>query len=141
MDAPPPDPMSVAEAAEALGVSERTVWRYLRSGRLDGTTVGPPGERRTLIPAAAVAALAGERVDGPEAAALRAERDRLAEQLAAAEAARAALEARLAVLQRAIARVPAREGLVTRALGRAAAARRARPTRPGRPEPARAGIN
>ena len=101
--------MTVAEAAEALAVSERTVWRYLRSGRLEGTTVGPAGERRTLIAAAAVAALAGERGDGPEAAALRAERDRLAEQLAAAEAARAALEARLAVLQRAIARPPLAE--------------------------------
>jgi excisionase family DNA binding protein len=136
MDAPPPDPITVAEAAEALAVSERTVWRYLRAGRLPGSTVGPPGERRTLISAAAVAALAGERGDGPEAAALRAERDRLAEQLAAAEAARAALEARLAVLQRAIARGPAREGLVRRALGRAAV-RAARPTRTG-PEPARA---
>ena len=41
--------MTVAEAAEALGVSERTVWRYLRSGRLHGETVGPVGQQRTLI--------------------------------------------------------------------------------------------
>jgi excisionase family DNA binding protein len=127
MDALATDAMTVAEAAEALAVSERTVWRYLRAGRLAGETVGPPGERRTLIPAAAVDALAASRGAGPDAAALRAERDRLREELRAAEAARQALEARLGVLQRALARTPARGGLVRKALGRA---RRGRPALP-----------
>ena len=46
----PTHTITVAEAAEALGVSERTVWRYLKSGRLPGETVGEPGSQRTLIP-------------------------------------------------------------------------------------------
>ena len=46
----PSDTLTVAQAAEALGVSERTVWRYLKSGRLPGETVGEPGAQRTLIP-------------------------------------------------------------------------------------------
>ena len=42
-------PLTVADAATTLGVSERTVWRYLRSGRLQGQTVGPAGAQRTMI--------------------------------------------------------------------------------------------
>ena len=38
--------MTVAEAAHELGVSERTVWRYLRSGRLHGETTGPVGQQQ-----------------------------------------------------------------------------------------------
>ena len=34
----PTHTITVAQAAEALGVSERTVWRYLKSGRLPGQT-------------------------------------------------------------------------------------------------------
>ncbi|MDP9318180.1 MAG: helix-turn-helix domain-containing protein, partial [Actinomycetota bacterium] len=40
--------ITVAQAAETLAVSERTVWRYLKSGRLPGETVGEPGSQRTL---------------------------------------------------------------------------------------------
>jgi excisionase family DNA binding protein len=115
---PAPRPITVADAARALGVSERTVWRYLKSGRLAGETVGPPGERRTLIPADAVAELSEGRANGATLEALRAERDRLAAELEAAESARAGLEARVSMLQRALAR-PARPALVERALGRA----------------------
>jgi helix-turn-helix protein len=41
--------ITVADAARTLGVSERTVWRYLRAGRLTGRTEGEPGFQRTLI--------------------------------------------------------------------------------------------
>ena len=61
--------ITVAEAAEALGVSERTVWRYLKSGRLPGETTGEPGSQRTLIPRDAVEALTTTRV-GADAEAL-----------------------------------------------------------------------
>ena len=81
--------LTVAETARALGVSERTIWRYLRGGRLDGRTEGPPGDRRTLIPALQVDALAAER---------------------------ARLDARLRVLQRAVAR-QGRPALAERAAG------------------------
>ena len=57
----PTHTITVAQAAEALGVSERTVWRYLKSGRLAGETVGEPGAQRTLIPREAVDALTGAR--------------------------------------------------------------------------------
>jgi excisionase family DNA binding protein len=109
--------ITVAQAAEALGVSERTVWRYLKSGRLAGETVGEPGAQRTMIAAEAVAALQGARA-GAGADALRAERDRLAAELAAARAERDALERRVAMLQRALSG-PLRPGIAERALGRA----------------------
>jgi excisionase family DNA binding protein len=116
--------ITVAQAAEVLGVSERTVWRYLKSGRLPGETVGEPGAQRTLIDEAAVEALRGERGGADEA--LRAERDRLVAELAAAIAERDALRARVATLQRALARPP-RQGLLDRVLARAmAVATRAR---------------
>ncbi|MDP9143376.1 MAG: helix-turn-helix domain-containing protein, partial [Actinomycetota bacterium] len=73
----PTGTITVAQAAQALGVSERTVWRYLKSGRLPGETIGEPGAQRTLIPSQAVDALNGSR-GGADAEALRAERDRLA---------------------------------------------------------------
>ena len=89
--------MTVAEAAEALGVSVRTVWRYLRSGRLHGEPTGPVGQQRTLIDADGVESIrtgrggedtAGLRADierlSDEVAALRAERDQLRTALAAA---------------------------------------------------------
>ena len=60
----PTHTITVAEAAEALGVSERTVWRYLKSGRLPGETTGEPGSQRTLIPREAVEALTTTRVGG-----------------------------------------------------------------------------
>src|SRR5215210_7292488 len=99
---PRSDTLTVAHAAQALGVSERTVWRYLKSGRLPGETVGEPGSQRTLIPAEAVEALRGSR-GGADADALRAERDRLAAELAALRAERDALQGRVATLQRALA--------------------------------------
>jgi excisionase family DNA binding protein len=108
--------LTVPGAAEVLGVSERTVWRYLRSGNLTGETVGPPGERRTLIPSAEVARIAAERGRDPAAEALRAERDRLAGELALTRAERDRLADRLAVLQRALAR-QARPALSDRAAG------------------------
>lgn len=113
----PTHTITVAQAAEALGVSERTVWRYLKSGRLPGETVGDPGAQRTLIPADAVEALQGGR-GGADAEALRAERDRLAAELAAAQAERDALRGRVGMLQRALS-TPARPGLAERALTRA----------------------
>src|SRR5262245_35053182 len=106
--------LTVAPAAAALGVSERTVWRYLRAGRLPGETTGPAGAQRTLIAAAAVEDLRGAR-GGADGAALRAERDRLAAALAAAQAERDALAGRVAVLQRALARP--RRALGARAAG------------------------
>jgi excisionase family DNA binding protein len=110
----PTHTITVAQAAEALGVSERTIWRYLKSGRLPGETVGEPGAQRTLIPSDAVEALQGAR-GGADADALRAERDRLAAELAAAQAERDALRGRVGVLQRALSH-PVRPGLAERAL-------------------------
>jgi excisionase family DNA binding protein len=112
----PTHTITVAQAAEALGVSERTVWRYLKSGRLEGETVGEPGAQRTLIPREAVEALTSARVGDAEA--LRAERDRLVAELAAARAERDALSGRVTLLQRALS-TPLRPGLAERALTRA----------------------
>lgn len=97
----PTHTITVAEAARALDVSERTVWRYLKSGRLPGETVGEPGSQRTLIPRAAVERLRLGR--GPGEAALRAELDRLGEELAARTAERDALRLRVMELQRLLA--------------------------------------
>ena len=72
--------MTVAEASEALGVSERTVWRYLSSGRLVGETVGPVGSQRTLIEAVAVQAIVRGRGGGEEITALKAEVARLGDE-------------------------------------------------------------
>ena len=113
----PTGTITVAQAAQALGVSERTVWRYLKSGRLPGETIGEPGAQRTLIPSQAVDALNGSR-GGADAEALRAERDRLAAELASARAERDALRGRVSVLQRALSQ-PLRPGIAERALGRA----------------------
>jgi len=113
----PTGTITVAQAAQALGVSERTVWRYLKSGRLPSETIGEPGAQRTLIPAQAVDALNGSR-GGADAEALRAERDRLAAELASARAERDALRGRVSVLQRALSQ-PLRPGIAERALGRA----------------------
>jgi excisionase family DNA binding protein len=114
----PTHTITVAQAAEALGVSERTVWRYLKSGRLPGETVGEPGSQRTLIPVDAVAAIGGGR--GADAEALRAERDRLVAELAEARAERDALVGRVGVLQRSLS-APRRPGFAERALARALA--------------------
>ena len=113
-----PTMVTVAQAAEILGVSERTVWRYLKAGRLTGETVGEPGTQRTLIPRDAVRARARERAGGDPAGA-GAEHERLERMLAAAQAERDALRARVAALQGALARAgrPARlERLVGGAL-------------------------
>ena len=99
----PTHTITVAQAAEALAVSERTVWRYLKSGRLPGETVGEPGSQRTLIPREAVDALRGDARRRPDADALRAERDRLVAELAALRGrARRPAAARVSVLQRAL---------------------------------------
>lgn len=124
--------LTVAQVAECLGVSERTVWRYLKSGRLPGETVGAPGAQRTLIASAAVDALRRERrgPDGEEAAELRAEGARLVAELAAVQAERDALRARVHELQRALAR-PAAPSPVRRTLeGALTAATRLRAPRP-----------
>ncbi len=97
------DTLTVSQAAETLGVSERTVWRYIKKGRLPGETVGSPGSQRTLIAADAVEAIRAERGDGGQSDALRAERDRLALALRDAEAERDRLKERVAMLQRAVA--------------------------------------
>ena len=78
--------MTVAEASEALSVSERTVWRYLSSGRLVGETVGPVGSQRTLIETVAVQAIVSGRGGGEEITALRAEVARLGDENAALRA-------------------------------------------------------
>jgi len=80
--------MTVAEASAVLGVSERTVWRYLSSGRLAGETVGPVGAQRTLIDHAAVQALVAARSGGEEIAALRSDVMRLGDENAALRAER-----------------------------------------------------
>lgn len=109
--------LTVAEAAQLLGVSERTIWRYLKSGRLDGETVGRAGAQRTLIPRASVDELRVERGQDPEVDELRAERDRLVGELARAQAEREAMRARVDAMQRAIARRGSLSGAVARALG------------------------
>jgi excisionase family DNA binding protein len=91
--------ITVAQAAEHLGVSERTVWRYIKSGRLTGETVGESGAQRTLLDAESVARVAAERGRDPQAQELRAERDALAERLREAEAERDALRGHLSALQ------------------------------------------
>ena len=113
----PTHTITVAQAAEALGVSERTVWRYLKSGRLVGETHGEPGSQRTLIPCDAVDALGTNRT-GANSEALRAELDRVVAELAATRAERDALSHRVSVLQRALS-TPLQPGIVERALGRA----------------------
>ena len=113
----PTHTITVAQAAEALGVSERTVWRYLKSGRLTGETHGEPGSQRTLIPYESVDALGSNR-SGANADALRAERDRLVAELAATRAERDALSNRVSVLQRSLS-TPVRPSITDRALARA----------------------
>ena len=114
---PPPTPSRSPRPPRPSSVSERTVWRYLKSGRLPGETVGEPGSQRTLIPSEAVDALRGNRVGG-DAEALRAERDRLIAELAVLRAERDVLHGRVTTLQRALV-APARPGLAERALSRA----------------------
>jgi len=64
--------MDVTDAARALGVSERTIRRWLRAGRLSGYRVG----RRIRIPANAVReAVAPYGTDGPPDARADAEVD------------------------------------------------------------------
>lgn len=94
--------MTVAEAAQALGVSERTVWRYLRSGRLAGETVGPAGSQRTLIDPAAIQAIIAGRGGGEEIAALKADVARLADENAALRAERDQLRRALAAARTAM---------------------------------------
>jgi excisionase family DNA binding protein len=107
--------LTVAQAAETLNVSERTVWRYLKSGRLTGQTVGSVGSQRTLITQAAVAALRSQRGHDPELEVLRAERDQLVDQLEAEREERMRLAARVERLQRALIRPE--PGPVTKGLG------------------------
>ncbi len=78
--------MPVAQAALALGVSERTVWRYLRSGRLAGATVGAVGSQRTLVDATAVQSIIASRCGGEEIAVLTAEVARLGDEVATVRA-------------------------------------------------------
>jgi excisionase family DNA binding protein len=99
-----PSEITVSEAAERLGVSERTVWRYLKSDKLTGHTVGDAGSQRTLIDPDSVTRIASERGRDPQAAALRAERDRLASELEQIAAERDALRGRVTLLQRAASR-------------------------------------
>lgn len=120
MDATDSHSLTVAQTAESLGVSERTIWRYLKSGRLSGETVGEPGAQRTLISRPAVEALQEERA-GVDLATIRAERDHLAQLLAAVQAERDALRGRVAALQGSLAR-PTRQARVERMLSGAIAA-------------------
>lgn len=114
MDATETHTLTVAQAAEALGVSERTVWRYLKAGRLEGVTVGPVGGQRTLVDADGIASLRATRTADPEAGELRGRLERALADLAACQAERDDLARRVATLQKALARPP-REGVVARA--------------------------
>jgi|GEM_PF-519282 len=96
--------MTVTEAAEALGVSERTVWRYLRSGRLSGETLGPAGQQRTLIEPSDVEAVRAGR-DGGNTSALRADVERLSDEVAALRAERDQLKTALGAARADIARL------------------------------------
>ena len=98
-------PITVSDAARTLGVSERTIWRYLRSGRLHGETVGPAGAQRTLIPADEVAAIASARNGGEELVALRAEVAALGDEVAALRAERDQLRTALATTRADMARL------------------------------------
>ncbi len=130
MDATDTHTLTVAQAAEALGVSERTVWRYLKAGRLDGITVGPVGGQRTLVAAAGIDALRTTRTVDAETAELRAHLERVTAELVALQAERDALARRVTSLQRALAR-PARAGVVERmAAGVVCAVARLRAVRP-----------
>lgn len=115
MDSSTDTSMTVADAAEALGVSERTVWRYLKSGKLAGTTVGAAGSQRTLVERASVDAISDGRGGDPQSAALRAERDQLAEALAEAESERRELRERVQHLQLVVARGSERRSSVPEA--------------------------
>lgn len=106
--------LTVAQAAEALGVSERTVWRYLKSGRLEGVTVGPVGGQRTLIPAERVDALRTNRSGDTDATELRERLEQVLADLARVQAERDDLARRVGNLQRALAR-PAPTGVIERA--------------------------
>jgi len=92
--------ITVAEAAEKLGVSERTVWRYLKADKLASRTVGDAGAQRTLIDAASVDQMASTRGRDPQASQLREERDRLANELAQVVAERDQLRGRITTIQR-----------------------------------------
>jgi len=123
------DTLTVAQTAEALGVSERTVWRYLKSGRLSGRTVGPVGAQRTLVPADEVTALGRRRGTCPDTEALQSRLEDTAAELARVRAERDALARRVAGLQQALAR-PARPGVIERtATGLAGALARLRAVR------------
>lgn len=122
--------LTVTQAAETLGVSERTVWRYLKSGRLSGTTTGPTGSQRTLIDPASVTALQRSRSTDPEAEALRSRLERLTEQLAQVTAERDALAHRVDALHMALGRSGATDGILGRAaVGVASAVARIRAVR------------
>ncbi len=97
--------MTVAGAAAALNISERTVWRYLRSGRLAGETVGPVGSQRTLIDATAVQAIIAGRGGGEEIAGLTADVARLGDQAAALRAERDQLRTALVAARGEISRL------------------------------------
>ncbi len=122
--------MTIREASDALGVSERTVWRYLRAGRLDGETTGPVGQQRTLIDPAGVAALRDGR-EGQQVAGLREQVNRLSDEVATLRAERDQLRTALAANRVEIARlrrpVGARAGdMVLAGLSQLAARRGAR---------------
>lgn len=117
MDATTDVSLTVAEAAQILGVSERTVWRYLKAGRISGETVGPMGAQRTQIDPESVARLRERRGADPAAAELRERVQRLTEELAQVTAERDALVQRVDGLQLALGRsgVAANEGILGRA--------------------------
>lgn len=124
--------LTVADAAQALGVSERTVWRYLKAGRISGETVGPMGAQRTLIDRESVIRLQQDRGVDPNAAALRDHVQQLTEALAQVSAERDALAQRVDALQLALGRnAPAgSEGILGRAaVGVASAVARIRSVR------------
>lgn len=58
--------MTVPEACEVLKLSDQTIWRYIKDGKLPGRKVG----RQYLIPADAVEAMLEPKVaDAPQGAA------------------------------------------------------------------------
>ena len=107
---PATPPLTVADAATTLGVSERTVWRYLRSGRLHGETVGPAGAQRTMIDAEGVQAILATRGGGEELVALRAEVERLGDEVAGLRAERDQLRTALTSARAELSRLATKRG-------------------------------
>ncbi len=50
----PAGSLTIPEAAIKLGIHERTLWRWIRDGKIEHLHVGPAGNGVTLIPPKAI---------------------------------------------------------------------------------------